>query len=109
MKKNPEVFLTHILDNITEIENITKDIDKYDFFQSKLIQNAAIRGLEIIGEAVKNIPAPFRNKHPVIKWRTIAGMRDVLIHEYFGVDIALIWEIIQKDLPILKKKIKKLL
>ena len=64
--------------------------------------------LEIIGEAVKNIPQNFRNAHPNIEWRKIAGLRDVLIHGYFGVDIEKIWEVVKKDIPILKEHVIKI-
>ena len=64
--------------------------------------------LEIIGEAVKNIPQNFRNAHPNIEWRKIAGLRDVLIHGYFGVDIEKIWEVVKKDIPILKEQVIKI-
>ena len=109
MKKNPEIFLKHILNNITEVQKNTKGLTKADFLKSKLIQNASIRNLEIIGEAVKNIPKSIKNRHPDIEWRQIAGMRDILIHEYFGVDIGLVWAIIKKDLPKLQKRIEALL
>ena len=66
------------------------------------------RRLEIIGEAVKNIPNDFRNKYPDVEWRKIAGMRDYLIHEYFGIDLKLTWRVVQKNIPELKRKIIKI-
>ena len=65
--------------------------------------------MEIIGEAVKNLPKPFRNKYPNIEWPKIAGLRDVLIHDYFGVDIGLVWKIVIKELPKLKQQITAIL
>jgi len=68
-----------------------------------------LRRLEVIGEAVKNLPLDFREKYPNIDWKKIAGLRDVLIHAYFGVSLERIWVIVKDDLPDLKKKIKKIL
>ncbi|MBU0999117.1 DUF86 domain-containing protein [Patescibacteria group bacterium] len=107
--KNPEIFLKHILESIGEIEKYTKKISRDKFFQTTQTQDAVVRRLEIIGEAVKNLPATFRNKYPDIPWKKIAGMRDVLIHEYFGVDLRLVWRIAKKDLPELKNNILKIL
>lgn len=108
-KKDPKIFLKHILESIEEIEKNTKNLSRDNFFSSVIIQDATIRRLEIIGEAVKNLPLSFRNKNVEISWKKIAGMRDVLIHGYFGVDIDLVWKIVNKDIPTLKKQIAKLL
>lgn len=72
-------------------------------------QDATLRRLEVIGEAVRNLPDSFKKKHSEIPWKKIAGLRDVLIHEYFGVDMELVWKIANKDIPKLKKQIKNLL
>lgn len=109
VKKDPKIFLGHILESISEIEKNTKNLSEDEFFDSVTIQDAVVRRLEIIGEAVKNLPLSFKNKHPEISWKKIAGMRDVLIHEYFGVDIDLVWKIVNKDIPQLKKQIAELL
>jgi len=107
--KNPEIFLRHILDSINEIENYTQDFDSKSFYKAKQTQDAVIRRLEIIGEAVKNLSKSFRDEHEHISWLKIAGIRDVLIHNYFGVDLILVWKIITKDLPTLKRQITDIL
>jgi len=109
MKKDPKIFLEHILESIGEIEKYTKNISKKRFFDSVMIQDAAVRRLEIIGEAVKNLPTSFKNRYPKIPWKKIAGTRDILIHEYFGVNVDLVWKIVNKNIPQLKKQISKLL
>lgn len=68
-----------------------------------------IRNLEIIGEAVKNLPEDFREAHPEVEWRAVAGMRDKLIHHYFGVDMGIIWETARTDLPLFRKQIEEIL
>ena len=109
MKKNPKIFLHHILESITAIEKYTESFTKAQFLKTPQLQDAVTRRLEIMGEAVKNIPANLKNKHPETPWKKIAGIRDILIHEYFGTDLGLIWEVIKKDIPVLKDQIKKLL
>lgn len=89
MKKNPKVFLEHILESIDLIEQYSKGVTQAQFFKSRPVQDAIIRRLEIIGEAVKNLPSSFRAQNEGIPWKQIAGMRDILIHEYFDVDLVL--------------------
>ncbi len=108
MKKDVSVFLAHILGEIRKIEISLYGISKKDFLADSDKKDATLRRLEVIGEAVKNIPSEFRKGNPAVPWDDIAGTRDVLIHHYFGVDCDEVWRIIQKDLPELKKKIKKI-
>jgi uncharacterized protein with HEPN domain len=102
VKKNPKVFLEHIQESILLIEEYATGLSKADFLKKRFLQDAIIRRLEIIGEAVKNLPMSFRSKHTHIPWKQIAGMRDILIHEYFEVDLALTWQVIKKELPPLR-------
>ena len=109
MKKDVSVFLKHILESIAQIEEFVKGASKADFISSVKTHDATMRRLEIIGEATKNLPRTFREKHPEIPWNKLAGMRDKLIHGYFGIDLNITWNVIEKDLPDLKKKIKTIL
>lgn len=109
MKKDPEIFLSHILKSIDFIEEDVKGLDRDDFLEDRTIQDAVMRRLEIIGEAVKNLPADFKKKNSFVPWKKIAGMRDFLIHEYFGVNVDLVWQTIKKDLIKLKTQLAKLL
>ena len=109
MKKDPKIFLQHILESIDEIEKYTKNISKQAFLTSTQVQDAVIRRLEIIGEATKDIPASIKNQSKNIPWKELAGTRDVLIHGYFRVDTELVWDTITHDLKKLKKEIRKIL
>ena len=108
MKKNVKIFLEHILEAINLIEEYVRDKNRSDFLKSIQLQDSVVRRIEIIGEAVKNIPAEFKNSHKDIPWKEITGMRDILIHQYFGIDLDLTWEVIKVDLPNLKKSILSL-
>lgn len=109
MKRNINLFIQDILDNIRDIESFSKGLTKQKFKNDKLKQNAIIRSLEVIGEAARNIPNSFREKYQEIPWRKIAGFRDILSHAYFGVSIDRVWNIIVIDLPKLKKDIIKII
>ena len=105
MIRDLNLFMVDILNSIKNIEEFSRNLDKEKFSKDILRQSAIIRQLEIIGEAVKNIPDSFREKYPKIPWKNIAGLRDILSHAYFGVNIDRVWEIVKKDLPVLKKEI----
>ena len=105
--KEDSVYLEHILAAITKIENFTLNISKDDFEKSVLIQDAIIRNFEIIGEATKKISKTFKQLYPDIPWQDMAGMRDKLIHDYIDVDLDVVWQAIEIDLPLLKELISK--
>jgi len=105
MDKNPLIFLDHILESIELIEQYTSGKIKGDFLNVVELQDKVVRRLEIIGEAVRNLSKTLKTDYPDIPWKKIAGMRDVLIHEYFGIDLELTWRAIKSDIPKLKRKV----
>ncbi len=108
MKKDPGVLLEHILECIDLIENYSDGIAEAEFMKSVSLQDMIIRRIEIIGEAVKNLPDELKKEHPEIPWRDIAGLRDIVVHQYFGLDLELIWDVVEKDIPDLKPRISKI-
>ncbi len=106
MTRDPLLYIEDILTCIENIERYTAGADKMRFAEDTQLQDAVVRRLEIIGEAVKNIPAAITGRYPDIPWRTIAGLRDVLVHEYFGVNIERVWTVVTEDISPLKGHIQ---
>lgn len=109
MQRNYKVYFEDIRNAILNIEDYTENLGFAEFRQNKLVRDAVIRNLEIIGEAAKNISKEIKGKHSEIEWREIAGLRDILIHRYFEVNTRILWDIIKNKLPDLKKKVSKIL
>ncbi len=108
VKKDPRVYLAHIIESIGWIEEFTRE-GKSAFHSQKIIQDAVIRNFEIMGEAAKRIPTEYREQHTEIPWRMMAAFRDVLAHDYEGVDLNQVWHIIENDLPVLKSTLSTIL
>ncbi|MDI6788100.1 MAG: DUF86 domain-containing protein [Planctomycetota bacterium] len=99
------MFLKDILASARKILNYVGSKSHKDFVRDQMMTDAVIRNLEIIGEAVKKIPANVKQKHPEIEWKKIACLRDILIHEYFGIDYDILWDIVRNKIPQLKEQI----
>jgi len=108
MKKDPRVYVAQILERINRILEYTAEGEKA-FFADVRTQDAVIRNFEVIGEAIKRIPDEYRTAHPKIPWRQLAGLRDVLIHQYEGVSLHEIWLMVEKDLNPLRQAIAGIL
>lgn len=108
MAREIKVYLQDILDSIEAVEEYVKGVSEANFLNNRQVQDAVMRRLEIIGEAVKGIDEKTRADYPDIPWKKIAGMRDILIHEYFGANPARVWAVIVNDLPSLKEKIRQI-
>lgn len=100
-------LMHHIWDEIQYLSE-NSSIEKDEFIMNPTLQRAFVRSLEIIGEAVKNLPNNFKEKYYNMNWKEIAGMRDVLIHEYFGIDYDIVWSVVIEDIPELKKRIEEI-
>jgi uncharacterized protein with HEPN domain len=109
MQRDDSVYLKHIRDAIGKIQVYTRGVSESAFRSNTLIQDAVIRQIEIIGEATKRLSDRTRMLNPGVPWQDIAGMRNKLVHDYFGVDIEKVWLTVQIDIPALKKQISKLL
>jgi len=108
MKREIGDYIEDILEAMTNAIEFTKDMSYDEFVKDTKTVYAVIRAIEIIGEAVKNIPEDIRKKYPDIPWRSMAGMRDKVIHAYFGVKIERVWKVVKRDIPNLKPKFEKM-
>jgi uncharacterized protein with HEPN domain len=109
MSRSPIEYLRHILDEIDYVESIIPNMSEERFLADQTLQRSFARSIEIIGEAAKKIPADFKSAHNEIDWKRITGMRDKLIHVYFGVDYHLVWDVATNKLPELKDKITRII
>lgn len=105
-RKSVLPYIQDILDSIEKIESFTRGMVYEEFVKDVKTQDAVIRNLEVIGEAVKNVSDDIKEKNNDIPWKSITGMRDKLIHEYWGVSLSIVWETIKSDFPLFIEKIK---
>jgi len=109
MTRDMRLYIQDILESIEAIEEYVQSTTEEQFYRNRQVQDAVLRRLEIIGEGVINLDEDFRNKYPEIPWKRVAGLRDVLIHEYFGVSLKRVWRVIKIDLVNLKSQISMIL
>ena len=108
-KRNIKLFLQDISNSIDKIQKYISGLSFDSFKENDLVIDAVLRNLEVIGEAARNIPEDFRSRYSMIPWKRIVAFRNVVIHEYFGVDLEIVWTIVKENLPELKEKIELIL
>ncbi|MDQ3398518.1 MAG: DUF86 domain-containing protein [Deinococcota bacterium] len=109
MSRSPLEYLRHILDEASYLLEVSHALDKEAFLGDATLKRAFVRSLEVIGEATKQLPDELRAAYPEIAWRALAGMRDKLIHHYFGVDYELVWDVVVGKIPTLKEQVAHIL
>lgn len=109
MPRDYKIFLQDVLEAIANVAEFVGAMTRNEFEADKKTVHAVVRDLEVIGEAIKSVPAEVRGRHPQVPWQRIAGLRDILIHHYFEIDIDIVWDIIQNKLPELKLQIETVL
>ncbi|MEW5956886.1 MAG: DUF86 domain-containing protein [Chloroflexota bacterium] len=109
MSLSPLEYLQHIWDETDYLINETQRLSHLQFIQDETLKRAFVRSIEIIGEATKKVPAEMKQKYPQIEWRAIAGMRDRLIHSYFGVDYDIVWDVVVNKIPQLQRGVEEIL
>ena len=109
MSFEPRDYLRHVLEEADYLIGSSAGVTAEEFQANETLQRAFVRSLEVIGEAAKNIPEEFRQEHPNINWRGMAGMRDRLIHGYFGVDYEIVWDVVINHVPSLRREVASIL
>jgi len=107
--KDDTLYLIHIGECIARIESYTQDMTKETFLESSLVQDAVIRNLQTLAESTQRLSVKAKESQPGIDWRKIAGFRNILVHDYLGVDLDRIWMIIHEDLPVLRNAVDQML
>ena len=109
MSKDPKEYIKHIYDECSYIISVTENLVFEDFLDDETLKRAVVRSLEIIGEATKKIPTDFKEKWSTIQWKNMAGMRDRLIHDYIGVNYAIVWDVLKNKVPDMHQQISDFL
>ncbi len=109
MQKDPRIYLLDIMQAIADIFRYVEGIEKEDFIHNSMVQDAIIRKFAVIGEAVKKLPLSVKQKEKRIPWKRIAGMRDIVVHDYSDINLNVVWDTVKENLPKLDRAVQKLL
>ena len=107
MSRAPREYLRHILDEATYLLEATEGLDQSQLLQDETLKRAVVRSIEVIGEAARRVPEGVRDELPQIDWRAMSGMRDRLIHGYFGIDYDIVWDVVKNKVPALKRDLTR--
>ena len=109
MSFEPREFLRHILEETDYLVAVSATLTRAKLEEDPTLQRAVVRSIEIIGEASKRVPLAVRDAHPQVEWRSMARMRDRLVHDYFGVDLDIVWDVVQTKIPTLRIELRRIL
>ena len=109
MSRSRLEYIRHILDEAEYLVAHSRGVSREQFMRDETVKRAFVRSIEIIGEASKQVPEDFRQKYPNVEWRAMAGMRDKLVHEYFGVDYDIVWDVVTSKIPKMRREIELIL
>ena len=109
MPLSPLEYLRHMLDEIEYLLAERKDLNKEQFLRDETLKRAFVRSIEVIGEASKKVPVELKSRYPRVNWKTIAGMRDPLVHDYFGVDYDIVWDVVESKMHSLRDDILEII
>ena len=109
MHRDFRVYLEDILEAAGAAREFVAGMGKEELGKDRRTREAVVRNLEIIGEAVKKLPPQTKRDHPEVEWKKIAGLRDILVHDYFGIDMDIVWDVVQSKLPVLAEQVRRIL
>jgi uncharacterized protein with HEPN domain len=109
MPRDYRVFLDDILEAAGKVLEYTAEFSEEQFFADRKTVEAVVWNLQIIGEASKKVPEEIRSRYPDLPWRDMAGLRDIIVHQYFGIKLDVIWKVIRDDVPLLEKRVREVL
>ncbi len=109
MQRDYKAYLEDIIEAADAAREFVTGMDKDELGRDRRTRDAVVRNLEIIGEAAKKLPAQTKRDHPEVEWKKIAGLRDILVHDYFGIDMDIVWDVVQNKLPVLTEQVRRIL
>jgi len=109
MRRDYRLYLEDIIDAAEAVREYVAGMGKSELARDRRTSDAVVRNLEVIGEAVKKLPAQVKRDHPEVEWKKIAGLRDILIHDYFGIDVDIVWDVLQNKVPVLVEQVRRIL